>query len=283
MPELDPRLNPYRPDLAAASLEGAVEAERFVEGSRQQVARGLADLRRRPEAGAPLGSQLLHGETVTVYDEKDGWAWVQNETDGYVGYVPAEALSARVHAPTHEVKVLRTFVFPEPDLKAPPLDALPLCGKVAAVGESGAFRELAGGGWVYARHLAEPDETATGTLATMLEFLGVPYLWGGKTSLGLDCSALVQLALHRAGLPCPRDSDMQAGSLGEARPVDQPPRRGDLIYLPGHVAIALDDWRVVNANAHDMLVAIEPLAELVARVEAESGRGITAVGRLSAA
>lgn len=279
MSQFDPRLNAYRPDLAAAELKGRVEAARYVEGAPRQVIRGVADLRRVPAANAELDSQLLGGEVVTVYDEEDGWAWVQNRTDHHVGYTPAAALSADVRQPTHVVKALRSFVYPEANLKAPPLDVLTLSGSVSVTGETGGFCALAGGGWVYRRHLARLDEPAPDYVATAIEFLGAPYLWGGKTSSGLDCSALVQVALNRAGLACPRDSDLQAEGLGEARPIDAPPARGDLIFFTGHVAIALDDWRVVHTTAHDMLVAIEPLADLVARAERLTGRGITAVRR----
>lgn len=279
MSRLDPRLHPYRPDLAAAGLEGRVAAARFVTGSHRQVRHGVAELRRAPLADAELTSQLLGGEMVTVYDEANGWAWVQNQTDGYVGYTPAAALSAEPRQPTHVVKVLRSFVYPEADMKAPPLDVLGMSGTVAVTGEAAGFCALAGGGWVYGRHLARLDEPAPDHVATALAFLGAPYLWGGKTSPGLDCSALVQVALHRAGLACPRDSDMQAEGLGEARPADAPPERGDLVFFEGHVAIALDGWRILHATAHDMLVAIEPLADLVARAERITGHGITAVRR----
>ncbi len=280
MSELDPRLTPARPDLAADYLEGRVEAACFVRGQRHQAVRGLADLRRAPAVDAPLDSQLLHGELVQVYETRDGWAWLQNETDGYVGYARAAALSREIAAPSHVVKVLRSFVYPEPDLMAPPLDCLTMMGAVTVTGERQGFSERAGGGWLYGKHLALLAESAEDHVATALEFLGVPYLWGGKSSLGLDCSALVQIALHRAGRPCPRDSAHQEAALGAALPAGTPPERGDLIYFPEHVAIALDDWRVVNANAHDMLVAIEPLPELAARAEALYGHGITAVRRL---
>jgi cell wall-associated NlpC family hydrolase len=279
MSRLDPRLHPYRSDLAAARLEGRVKAARFVEGAHRQVRHGVTALRGAPATSAELTSQLLGGEVVTVYDEADGWAWVQNQTDGYVGYTPTAALSTELRQPTHVVKVLRSFVYPEADMKAPPLDVLGMSGTVAVTGEAAGFCALDGSGWIYGRHLARLDEPAPDHVATALAFLGAPYLWGGKTSPGLDCSALVQVALHRAGLACPRDSDMQAESLGEVRPVDAPPARGDLIFLSRHVAIALDGWRVLHATAHDMLVAIEPLADLVARAEQLTGRGITAVRR----
>jgi cell wall-associated NlpC family hydrolase len=287
MPDLDPRLNAYRPDLADAALEGRVAAARFVAGRPAQVARGVAALRRRPGADAPQDTQLLSGEAGTVFDEAEGWAWVQNRTDGYVGYVESAALGAEIVAPTHSVQAPRSFLFPGPDLKLPPLDALTMTGRIAVTGSEGAYSRVAFGGqqgWIYSRHLAPLGEVAPDFVATALQFLGVPYLWGGKESGGLDCSGLVQVALARAGIPCPRDSNMQAESLGTA--VDWKPggtglQRGDLISFPGHCAIALDAVQVVNANAYAMMVSIEPLAELVARVEQESGGiGVTAVRRL---
>ncbi len=275
MTQLDPRLHAFRPDLAARNLSGRIEARRFVAGSPAQVRRGTADLRRAPAADAPLDSQLLFGEAVTCYETKDGWAWVQNRSDGYVGYVEAGALTEEVAVPSHRVSVLRSFLYAEPDLKAPTLDCLSVTSPVAAVAERDGFSEIAGGGWIYGRHLEPLDAVAPDYVAGALQFLGVPYLWGGRSSLGLDCSALIQLVLARAGIACPRDSDMQAAELGErvaqGRP-ERPLRRGDLIFMPGHAVIALDEEQVVHANAHDMLVAIEPLAPVIARVAEESGR-----------
>ena len=290
MKPLDPRLHAYRGDLAAEALSGRVEAARFVAGEPAQVCRGLADLRHRPAADAPLDTQLLFGEAVTRYDTADGWAWVQSREDGYVGYVEAAALSASFAVPDHRVAVLRSFLYPEPDLKTPPLDCLSMASPVEVIGTQGAFSEVRGSAeetaWIYSRHLAALDEVVPDYTATALEFLGAPYLWGGRGSLGLDCSALVQLALARAGIACQRDSDMQAETLGDALPYEAGryrPAYGDLIYFPGHVAIALDETQVVHANAHHMLVVIEPLTDLLARVEAESGReagkGIDAVRR----
>ncbi len=289
MPKLDPRLNAYRPDLAAESLRGRVAAARFVAGRPAQVVRGVAALRRRPGAGQPLDSQLLSGEVVTVYDQADGWSWVQSASDGYVGYVDSAGLGAEVRATTHSVAVPGSFLYPAPDLKAPPRDRLTMTGRVAVVDERGAFSKVFLGapwqdGWVYSRHLAPDGEVAPDYVETALRFLGVPYLWGGKASDGLDCSGLIQVALARAGIACPRDAGMQAASLGRAVPWE-PGRtaleRGDLIYFPGHAAIALDAERVVNANAHAMLVSVEPLEDVEARVKAESGgTGVTAVRRL---
>ncbi len=284
MQPLDPRLHPYRPDLAGEELRGRVTAARFATGTPAQVAAGVADLREAPSEAARLSSQLLSGEQVTLYDEAEGWAWVQNRSDGYVGYVAASALTRRVESPTHRVTALRSFRFPDLDVKAPPLDHLTLSGLVAVIGTKGKFSEVAGGGWVYGSHLAALDAPVPDYVATALRFLGAPYLWGGKESLGLDCSGLIQVVLALAGIPAARDSDQQTDSLGApvpGEPDDAEPRRGDLIYMPGHAVIALDATRVVHANASDMLVTVEALAALVERVEAECGRGITAIRRLA--
>ena len=212
----DPRTNPYRPDLAAAHLEGLVQAERFVEGVPCQLRTGFATVKAQPDFEARQTTQALFGETVTVYEEHDGWVWGQIETDGYVGYLRLDTLWGETPAPTHRVSAIRTFLFPEPDLKSPTLDVLSLTSRVAVIGETNGFAELEQGGWVFMKHLAGLDDVAPDYVATAGRLIGVPYLWGGKTSMGLDCSGLVQIALDAAGLPVPRDSDQQAQAIGEA-------------------------------------------------------------------
>ncbi len=281
---LDPRTHPYRADLAAEALRGRVEADAYVTGRPAQVARGTLPLRRRPDPAAPLDSQLLFGEVVTVLETKDGWAWVQNHQDAYVGYTPADGLDDNIKDTTHRVVSLRTFIFPEPDIKCPPRHVLSMTAGLSVAAVEGRFARLNGdGGWVFAKHVDGASEVEADYVATASQFLGIPYLWGGKDSLGLDCSGLVQLALHRAGHDCLRDSDQQQEGLPDsfaALPVDTPPERGDLIYFPGHVAIALDRDRVLHANAFALAVTIEPLMDVVARVQAESGgRGIAGLHR----
>jgi cell wall-associated NlpC family hydrolase len=285
MTDLDRRLNAFRDDLADARLRDRVAAPRCVEGRPAGIARGVADLRRRPEATAPLDTQLLYGEPVLVFEEKDGWAWVQNGTDGYVGYVESGALGAAPPAPTHRLRALRSFLFPEPNLKAPPLDCLSIASPLCVTGTQGAYSELAGGGWLYSKHLQPVGEISPDFVATALEFLGTPYYWGGRSSVGLDCSTLVQISLACAGVSVLRDSYQQAATVGEALnglPGEVALQRGDLVYSRGHVAIMLDENRVVHANAHTMSVATEDLAALEERVLAETkGEGFTVVRRLT--
>ncbi|HYE48164.1 MAG TPA: NlpC/P60 family protein [Azospirillaceae bacterium] len=278
---LDPRVNPYRPDLAASSLKGQVEAARFVDGVPCQVRAGFASLAESPSPESRQSSQLLFGETFTALEEKDGWVWGQNGTDGYVGYLRIEALDMEVQPATHRVAALRSFLFPEPDLKTPPLDVLSLSSPVQVVAEDKGYAELAGGGWIYARHLAPLDAAPLDPVETALRFLGVPYLWGGRTSLGLDCSALVQLSLAMAGLDCPRDSDQQraaVGTLVSETGEGHAYRRGDIVFFPGHVGIMADATDLVHANAFHMMATREPLADVVARAGAKGVNGVRRLG-----
>jgi cell wall-associated NlpC family hydrolase len=279
MPGFDPRLTPARPDLAASHLRGQVEAARFTDGIMQEVVVGQAPMRNAPSHGATMVTEALMGERVTVYEtDEEGWCWGQLAGDGYVGWLPAAALLAPGPAPTHKVAVLRTLMFPGPSIKLPPAEALPLGARVAVARFDGNFALTATGGHVPKGHLVPLDAADPDFVAVAERFAGVPYLWGGKTSLGLDCSGLVQVSLTACGITCPRDSDMQEAALG--RPATLAGlRRGDLIFWKGHVAIARDGTTLIHANAHHMMVAIGPAAEAVARIKA-AGSEVTGVRRL---
>jgi cell wall-associated NlpC family hydrolase len=273
----DPRVEPFRADLAARHLEGRVTAAHYVDGEPYHVRAGAVTVRERPDAAARQATQALHGEPLTVYEIRDGWAWGQLAGDRYVGYIPLDGLAAgTAPVPTHRVTALRSFVFPEPDLKTPPLDVLTLGTATAVVGEERGYRRLALGGWVYGRHLSVLDDTAPDIAATARRFLGVPYLWGGKTSLGLDCSGLVQVVLAVARYSVPRDSDQQGAAIGTPVAFGAPLMRGDVVFFPGHVGIMADDRHLIHANAFHMMVTEEPLADVVAR-----GATITGIRRLS--
>jgi cell wall-associated NlpC family hydrolase len=268
----DPRLTPARPDLAARHLEGRVSAARFVDGVMREVVDATAPLRRHPAPDAPLDTEALHGERVTVYERTDeGWCWGQLEADGYVGWLPANALAAPGPNATHKIAALRTLVFPGPAIKLPPMAALPLGARVAVARMQDGFAVTAAGGFVPAQHVALLDAKEPEYVAVAERFAGTPYLWGGKTSLGLDCSGLVQVALTACGMACPRDSDMQKAALGSAvdwRGDAATLRRGDLIFWKGHVAIARDAATIIHANAHHMAVTAEPIAMALARIKA---------------
>ena len=275
----DPRITPARPDLAASHLRGQVTAARFVDGTLCEVRDDSAPVRREPAPDASLDTEALKGERVMVYETTDeGWCWGQLERDGYVGWLPANALAAPGPAPTHVVAALRTLAFPGPSIKLPPVAAFSLGCRVAVLRSEGALA-VTPSGYVPARHLAPIDAREPDFVAVAERFLGVPYLWGGKTSLGIDCSGLVQVALGAAGIACPRDSDMQERALGTVVAADIADlRRGDLIFWKGHVAIVRDGATLLHANAFHMAVALEPIAAAVARIASEGG-AITAVKR----
>jgi cell wall-associated NlpC family hydrolase len=275
----DPRLTPARPDLAASHLRGKVEAARFADGTAQEVIVGQAPVRDAPSHGATMLTEALSGERVTVYEVDDeGWAWGQLASDGYVGWLPAAALLAPGPAPTHTVAALRTLVFPGPSIKLPPADALPLGARIAVVREEQSFAITAAGGYVPSQHLVPIAEKESDFVAVAERLLGAPYLWGGKTSMGIDCSGLVQVALTACGIACPRDSDMQEAALGNPVKLTDL-RRGDLLFWKGHVAIARDNATMIHANAFHMAVAIEPVAEAVTRIKT-AGLEVTAVKRV---
>ena len=279
----DPRITPYRSDLAAEHLRGHVDAARYVRGTNRAVLSGYAPLRRRPAATAALDTELLFGETVTVYDETEGWCWLQAERDGYVGYAPSDTIGDDPGPATHTLAALRSYLYPEPDLKAPPLDLMSITASVRVTGRSGAFSEIAGGGWIFSRHLAPADEYERDHAAVALRFLGTPYLWGGRTSIGLDCSGLIQLARARCGLAAPRDTDMQETAVGAPVAFDGDESvlvRGDLVYWSGHAGIWIDADRFVHANATDMMAAVAPLRDVATFIEKELGEKIRSVRRL---
>ncbi len=278
---LDPRVNAFRPDLADASLQALVKADRYVEPVPRQCVRGVLPLLAEPKPDSRRVSEIRYGEFLKVVEErKDGFAWVQNCSDSYVGYIrTAGALSEEIASLSNRIVVLHSFVFAEPDIKAAVLDRLTLGSYVRIAGETGEFMELASGGYVIARHVAPtgdslmPDYTFTAG-----RLLGVPYLWGGRTPLGIDCSGLIQLVLDMAGVEAPRDSDCQREAYGRPLPApwrDVAWRRGDLVFLePRHVGIMANHDHIVHANGYTMQVSSEPLAGVVAR-----GYEIVAMGR----
>jgi len=279
MVALDPRINPFRPEIAAKYLQGRVEAKRFVEGTRYQVIEPVTALRRTPSHDARLDSEALLGERVMIYETtKEGWAWGQLETDGYVGWLSANSLVPNGPAPTHKVVALRALAFPGPDIKLPPIAALPMGALLTIARQDERFSVTVSGWHVPEVYLAPIKARRADFVAVAEQFLGTPYLWGGKTSLGLDCSGLVQVALQAAGIACPRDSDMQELALGKLSSLSEL-RRGDLVFWKGHVAIARDSKTLLHANAHHMAVAFEPAEAAIARIKA-AGSDITSVKRI---
>jgi cell wall-associated NlpC family hydrolase len=271
MTPLDPRLAAFRPDLADARLKGKVEAARYVEGRPARVAVPVADLRSAPRQDAGVDTQLLFGDEVRVFDEQEGWAWVQAEADGYVGYLAAAVLGRRAPEPTHVVVAPRSFVYPGPDLKLPAAGAHSMGARVRADGEvevrGTRYALLTGGEAMVANHLRPLGFRETDYVAVAERLIHAPYLWGGTTGFGVDCSGLVQLAMRMTGRTVLRDTDMQAATIGVPLEAGQELRRGDLVFWRGHVAILTDADTVIHANGATMAVSLEPLESAIARIE----------------
>lgn len=267
----DRRLNAFRPDLADQRLQGQVEAARFTHGRKAQICVPVLDVRNAPDDNAGLDTQLLLGDAVTVFDEKDGFAWVQGEADLYVGYVSAAGLCTPGRAATHSVAACRTFIYAEADMKRPARMALSLGNRLVITGQAetrgSAYSLLENGEAVMSQHLRPINETVSDYVAVAEMLERTPYLWGGKSAFGIDCSGLVQLCLRMAGRSAPRDTDMQAASLGQPLQNGVRLQRGDLVFWKGHVAIMLDANEAIHASGHAMMVVRERLEDAIARIE----------------
>ncbi|EJK79291.1 NlpC/P60 family protein [Rhizobium sp. AP16] len=267
---LDHRLNAFRPDLAEASLRGRVEAERFVEGTRAQVTVPVVALRPQPDLARGIDTELLLGEDVTVFERKDGWAWVKAVSDGYVGYLPEDTIGEGLVAPTHIVVPQRTFLYPESELRKPYTGVLSMGSRVRVTGTAEArgnhYVVLEDGTAIFAKHVQPIGYNDGGDYVDVAaKFMETPYLWGGRSGLGVDCSSLIQLALLMTGRAAPRDSDMQAAGLGEPIAREEL-KRGDFVFWKGHAAVMEDAETIIHANGHTMTVARENFAAAVERI-----------------
>ena len=277
---LDLREYAFRPTIAASYLQGIVAADQFSDGMVCSVTDSVLPLKSNPTDQAELASEMLFGEKFIVYESQGSWAWGQSQTDGYVGFVKINGLSERPSSPTHEVKELKTFVYQRPDIKSPVLKGLAMGSKVSLKEKSGNFIRLKEGGWIVEKHVVEFNAKEASFITVARKYIGTPYLWGGRSSNGLDCSALVQLSLSRVGILAPRDTDQQEETLGcfcGKNPEDI--EKGDLLYTQGHVAISSGRDLVLHANAHHMRVVEEPLQAFLSRLD-ETDHQLRSIKRL---
>jgi cell wall-associated NlpC family hydrolase len=278
----DPRTTPARPDLAADFLQGKVQSQRFVSGIAKTVIAGRAPLHVEPSRESMRDSELLYGERFTVYEDKAGWVWGQAARDGYVGYTPSSSLGDAGPPADHRIIALSTPLLRHASLKTSPIDMLPLNARVKVIGREAKCLQVEGGGFVYEKHIAPLSYRAPDWVAVAERFLGVPYVWGGRTLAGLDCSGLIQTALEAGGIEVPRDSDQQEAALphnvAATAELDNL-QRGDILFWTEHVGVLLDETRLLHANGFYGEVAIEPLRVAVARIEA-TANAITSIKRL---
>jgi cell wall-associated NlpC family hydrolase len=270
---LDPRLHAYRADLADVRLSGQVEASRYAEGRPARVTAGLTPVRRTPQSDAAIDTFFHHGETLCVFDERDGFAWCQSDRDRYVGYVETTVLvSGGAPATIHYIANLGTYRYAEPDLRSPVIDFLPRHSPVR-ITEAGLlcrdtpYAGLDDGGFVPESCLSREPPRSPDHAAAAALYLGCPYLWAGRSFLGIDCSGLVQEAFRDLGVSVLRDTDMQRETIGTAVTIARIAdlQRNDLIYIPGHVMIATGHGRVIHASGDGMAVRRDSLAALLRR------------------
>lgn len=273
---MDRRLTPANDRVALASLRGALDGVTFTEGTPARIAHPVVDLCDAPDGARDR--QCLFGETVTVIETHKGWSFVQADKDGYVGYLPADTLAAP-QTPTHIVSARATHLYPEADFKSREHCSLSHGSRLTVTSTSGRFLETPDG-FLPATHARPLDSPNTDPAAIAEVFLGTPYLWGGNSGFGIDCSGLVQAALMACGIDCPGDSDLQEKALGTPLAPDTPLRRNDLLFWKGHVAIVLDTETIIHANAHHMAVAREPIAAAITRITEQGDGPVTARKRL---
>ncbi|MCK0102687.1 C40 family peptidase [Pseudohalocynthiibacter sp. F2068] len=274
---MDRRLIPANERVAALHLKGKVEAEQYLKGAARQVTASEANLLRAP--GGKRDRQLLMGERVTAYEDRAGYAFVQAARDGYVGYVDSLAIGP-AQSMTHWIASRSTHIYSTANFKSPETGTLSFGCEVCARSQAENFVEIGDGQFLPLQHLLEIGEGLQDMVSVAEMFLGTPYLWGGNSGTGIDCSGLLQAACLACGIPCPRDSDQQEAQLGKELPKETPLERGDLVFWKGHVGLMLDGEILLHANAHHMVVAVEPLTEAISRISAKEFGDVTAFKRL---
>lgn len=260
----DRRLTPATDRVALSTLRGVLDRPEWTDGQPARIARPVTDLLARPEG--PRDRQLLWGADVTVIETRGDHAFVQAGADGYCGWIDRAALTADLPPLTHRVTAPATHVYPEPDMKTREISSLSLGSRLAVTGTRDGFAALATGGYVPAQHVGQGPAPDPVRVAESL--LGTPYLWGGNSRWGIDCSGLVQMALTACDRPCPGDSDLQRAAFAPTDRIE----RGDLLFWPGHVAMAVSADMMIHATAWAMAVILEPIASAMSRIEA-AGQG----------
>ena len=273
---MDPRLTPANEVVACSSLNGQIQHTNFVEGKNYQVSVPFVDLLKEP--GGKRNRQLIYGSKVKCFHKDKKWAFIQNSYDNYVGYIPRNTINLETET-SHVVSVTLAHVFSEPNIKSYNREMLPLGAKVLGNRIENGFlkTEL---GWISNLQLKLKTELPKDPVGVAKLFLNTPYLWGGNTCLGIDCSGLIQISMLLCGLNCPGDSYHQLNSIGQSIDIGSPQKNGDILFWKGHVAWVLNEAHILHANAYHMTTVIEKTSDVIERIKSQEGNNIVAHKRL---
>ena len=273
---MDPRLTPANETVACSTLKGKIKHSNFVEAKNYQVNVPFVDL-----LGSPDGKrnrQLIYGSKVKYFSAAKGWAFIQNTYDNYVGYVPESTIASETQK-THIVTAPLAHVFMEPNIKSKNIEILPLAARVSGEMIENGFLETELG-WISVSQLKRKTELSKDPVEVSKLLQNAPYLWGGNTTLGIDCSGLIQISLLLCGIDCPGDSDQQMNTLGQNIDIGSPRKKGDILFWKGHVAWALNERQILHANAYHMATVIEEANEAIERIKKQDNNSVIAHKRL---
>ena len=273
---MDPRLTPANEIVACFTLKGKINHSNFVEAKNYQVNVPFVDL-----LGSPNGKrnrQLIYGSKVKYFSAAKGWAFIQNTYDSYVGYVPESTIASETQK-THIVTAPLAHVFMEPNIKSKNIEILPLAARVSGEVLENGFLETELG-WISVLQLKRKTEISKDPVEVSKLLQNAPYLWGGNTTLGIDCSGLIQISLLLCGIDCPGDSDQQMNTLGQNIDIGSPRKKGDILFWKGHVAWALNESQILHANAYHMATVIEEANEAIERIKKQDNNSVIAHKRL---
>ena len=273
---MDPRLTPANEIVACSSLRGKIKHSNFIEGKNYQINVPFVDLLSTPDG--KRNRQLIYGSKVKYFSAAKGWAFIQNTYDNYVGYVPESTIASETQK-THIVIAPLAHVFVEPNIKSKNIEILPLAARVSGEVIENGFLETELG-WISVSQLKRKTELSKDPVEVSKLLQNAPYLWGGNTTLGIDCSGLIQISLLLCGIDCPGDSDQQMNTLGKNIDIGSPRKKGDILFWKGHVAWVVNERQILHANAYHMATVIEEANEAIERIRKQDNNNLIAHKRL---